>query len=150
VWALGRFPGDVIVITAGAGWTWLVCVHLLIVRPPLRVMVWPLAFLLAVTLAFDFRDDSIFAARLHAMGLLSVLWLTGALWRWTGYTRAAPLMGGAEVTFYGGRLLAGTDHAAASIVVLLAFALLAAGAVISWHKRALLAPAVCEEQAPSG
>ena len=70
--------------------------------------------------------------------MVLVLTGVGIMWPWTRYRVLGLAVGGFFAAAVVAREIMRTPHAKAAIAVLSAFALLAAGAAVSWHKRRLL------------
>jgi hypothetical protein len=137
VW--NRIHADVMVILLALSWTWLGVMHLAVRRPqPLLAACGPVALLLAITFAFDFNGELKWFARGHAAGMVVLLLAVGQIWQFTRYRRIGAGAGIAQVPFYIGRWAAGGPNPVASVAVVCAFVLLAAGAAVSWHKKTLL------------
>ncbi len=127
-----------LIVSLAAGWSAWLAVHLLFRRPMWFVRIAPVAFLAIFPWTFDvtpmYRDQ----IAMHSAVLVVVLLVAGQIWRWTRYRSVAVLVAaGHGLAFGAGRTL----HSArleAVLLVLAGFAVLAIGAMISWHKSVLL------------
>ncbi|MBI4581984.1 MAG: hypothetical protein HY718_19960 [Planctomycetes bacterium] len=132
-----RTYADVLLVCLGAGWHWLVCLHLL-GRPSLTAGLLPIVFLLLVTWGYDVAPELCWHARSHAAAMLLVLVVVTVVRPASRYGFITACTAIADGLFYAGRWVGNREHATAAFVVIGAFVLLAAGAAISWRKRALL------------
>ena len=132
-----QIPADIIVVTLTTGWTALIVLHLLLGRPSLAATFMPIAFLTFTSWLFllDGRYDT--EALVHSIAMVVVLFTWGWVQRWTRYRTVAIAIGSVDVVGYG-LLWFGPVHAKGFCALLAAFALLAAGLLISWHKQKLL------------
>ena len=134
----GRTSAGTMSVTLLAGWSGLAGMHVALACPSWCLRIWPILFLVVATSAFGLREDVGLHAAAHAGGMVLVLTGVGMVWPWTRYRAVGLTVGGFFAAAFVARGVAGTPHAKAAIAVLSAFALLAAGAVVSWHKRRLL------------
>jgi hypothetical protein len=134
----GRIVADDMAIGLVSGWSWLVGLHVMMVRPRWVVTIWPIALLVLVTVAFGVRPELKWYAVEHAAGLVVILVAVGWLWPWTRYRTLGVVAGATFVALGVGRCLTQGTHPKAAAAMLGAFLLLTSGAVVSWHKRRLL------------
>ncbi len=137
-WIWGHTPADVLLILLALGWHWLIAMHILTRRPPIGALLGPFIVLVVVSWVYDFGPETVSIARLSAAALLTVLLAAdlvgaGTHYRWIGLSA-----GGADAVFYTARWISQQPRPAEAAIVIGAFALLAAGVIISWHKRSLL------------
>jgi hypothetical protein len=133
-----RMVADDLSMWLMGGWSWLVGLHVMIARPRWRCTVWPVAFLVMVTVVLGARPELKWYGLGHAVGLVTILVAVGWLWPWTRYRTLGFVAGVVFLTLGAGRYVAHGAHPRAAAAVLCAFLLLTAGTVISWHKRRLL------------
>lgn len=126
---------DRLAIALLPGWNWLLGVHVLQQPAPRIARIWGIAYLLAVTLAFDLQAASALHARVHMAGMVMVFALIGCLPGASFYRWAALNCMAAFAAYWMVRGLATGPHPAASLGALAAFACLAGGIAISWTKR---------------
>jgi hypothetical protein len=129
---------DLLLVCISVGWCWIICMHLA-GRPNLTANVLPVLFLLLVTWAYDFAPELRWHARSHAAAMTLILVALALTWSASRYGLIAVCTGLAHTLFYTGHWISGRQNATAAFVVIAAFALLAAGAMISWRKQAILA-----------
>lgn len=133
-----RTPLDEFIVAASAGWACLIAVWVWRREFELRAASWPVALLVATACIFDFDDAARWPARLHAVAMPITLVVIAWRWRLPQLRIAGYAAAGASLTFLLARAIAGGSNTAAGLTVLCAFALLAGGAALSWHKRRLL------------
>lgn len=119
------------------GWCALLIVHI-VGRPKLGHIALPVIYLLTVSWFFDGQTQTEWLARVHGSGLVVAMLILGQFWPATHYRGLAVAAACGHMLFYGGRNLTRTDHLLAASVVIASFALLAAGAAISFYKPTLL------------
>ena len=143
-----KIPTDVIAVTLTTGWTALVVLHLLLRRPSLAATFMPIAFLTFTSWLFllDGRYDTV--ALIHLIFLVVVLFVWGWVQPWTRYRTIAVAIGAVDVVGFG-LLWFGPAHAKGLCALLAAFALLAVGLLISWHKQRLLGSSVLSIDPPA-
>lgn len=141
----GRIVADDLSIWAVGGWTWLAGLHVMITRPGWRCTVWPVAFLITVTIVFGARAELEWYALGHAAGLVTILVAVGWIWPWTRYRTLGAAAAMVFLTLGAGRYVARGANPKAAVAVLCAFLLLTVGTVISWYKRRLLGIGGCSE-----
>lgn len=139
-WVWRRTDGDVLVILLVIGWGWLLATHLGAAARNWGLRIAPLLLLVAASCGFDFDARLCWLARSHALALTLVLLSAGWLWPLTRYVRLGSAAGGVWFAFCLARGVTQGPNAVASLTVVSAFALLAAGVAISWHKHRLLVP----------
>jgi hypothetical protein len=145
LWVWDRWPGDVHLVCASGGWCWLVALHLSTRPPTMLARIWPVVFLILLSWGSDLNEAVDAFARIHAVALPIVLLAIGQLCPWTRYRTIGACCVAGNVVFYSERWLAMGANASAAIAVSCAFAALACGALISWHKPKLLQPVSMRE-----
>lgn len=149
LWVWDRWPGDVNLVCASAGWCWLIALHISTQRPAVLVRIWPVVFLMLLSWGSDLNEAIYAFARIHAVVLPLVLLAIGQFWPWTQYRTIGTCGIVGNAAFYMERWLAVGANASAATAVLCAFAALACGAMISWYKPTLLQPIRATESAES-
>jgi hypothetical protein len=134
-----RTPADVMSTCLLGGWSWLISLHVVMVRPRWYASAVPIAALIVVTGAFGLQAELTWHAGAHAVAMVVVLMVVGSVWPWTRYRTLGAIAGATFLTLAMGRGVTHGSHPKAAVAVLCAFLLLAAGAALSWHKRKLLA-----------
>jgi hypothetical protein len=133
-----RTPADGLIVCLAVGWTGLIAVHVAARNPGFWWRAVPVAFLAVAPWTLD--AASLFHRQLmiHAAAMVLVLLVVGQIWRWTHYRSVAALLTAGYLAYGARDLLLKSAHPWATTLVFTGFALLAAGAFISWHKRQLL------------
>lgn len=134
-----RTPADLMSTCLLSGWSWLIALHVVMVRPRWYASAWPIAALIVVTGAFGLQAELTWHAGAHAVAMVVVLVVVGSIWPWTRYRTFGAVTGATFLTLAMVRGVTHGSHPKAAVAVLCAFLLLAAGAALSWYKRKLLA-----------
>lgn len=134
----GRTEADTMIIVLAVGWAWLVATHLFGSCARWWHRTAPVALLLVAGCFYELDGALGWIARSHTLGMSTLFIIVG--WRFpnTAYRLAGMLAGSVWLLFIGVRALTGSPHASAALACAFAFLLLAAGALISWHKPRLL------------
>ena len=129
---------DVFLVCVVGGWTWLAGLHLLNRRPSLFSSLVPVLFLFLVTCWFGRDAELRGMAQMHAGLMVVVLVLLGSLWRWTRFHWLGFGCGLGYAVLLVLDRAAGVVRPMALLMVVGGFSLLLVGALVSWHKPALL------------
>lgn len=137
-WQWERSDAGLMIILLVAGWQWLLWHRLAARRPDLAAACLPVLLLVATTWAYELHDSLFWAARGHALAMVAVLAVIGFVGSQRRYALIAALVAAGDVVFCACRWAATGAKPTANVMVLVGFALLAAGATVSWYKSALL------------
>ena len=145
-----RVAADAMYVTALAGWTWIVIVHLLVKRPQWYALALPFLTLLGATIMGATAEHS----RMHAAGhggvMIAVFVTLAFLCPSAGYRIYAAICVALAVPVAIERGATRTGNPRASMAVLAAFVLLGGGITISWFKGRLLKMACGQSLQPGG
>lgn len=133
-----RIAADRLFIPIVWGWTWLALVHVVIPRPGFWSRMLPGALLVGTSCVFEFDAALAWQARASGVLVVAVFVLLGRCWPGSGYRLLALCNGVPWAALLLTRGVGFGPHARASQAVFLAFALLTAGALVSWYKAQLI------------
>jgi hypothetical protein len=103
-----RTNADVLTICVSAGWSWLICLHLM-GRPSFAANVLPVAMLLLITWGYDFDPQLCWYARSHAVVMLLVMVGVCLARPDSRYPLLIVCTAGADGVFYPGRWVGTCD-----------------------------------------
>jgi len=76
-----RVEADAFIICLVAGWSWLIGIRIVRLRPNLLRQLMPVIFLIVVTCVYDFEPALTWYARAHGLILTATLLFAGHVWR---------------------------------------------------------------------
>ncbi len=120
-------------------WSILLGQHLQSRRPRAAALLTSIALMLAISWIHDHDETVCWQVRANMAALVMTLFAVGHIWPATRYRSVAGGVVAANGLHATARIIAGGPQPVATLVIVAAFALLLAGAAISWCKRALLA-----------
>ena len=148
----GRTPADTLIICIVGGWSGLAGIHLVYRQPSLRLRLQPIAILAIVPWMLESAPVYRLEIAIHSALLMVALFAIGQAWRWTRYRLVAGVLATGHLACAAGYAAMQSAHPAAAMLVSIGFVLLIAGALVSWHKEALLRwmPVVIVERQQAG
>jgi hypothetical protein len=131
-------PAAGLLVCLAGGWSAWIALHVAFRRPWLFARLMPIAFLAIIPWTLNVAPRYRVELELHAAAMALVLFVVGHFWRWTRYQLIAGLVTAGHLVALGADRTMRTARPEAAMLVLAGFAVLATGALISWHKRRLL------------
>lgn len=116
------------------GWSGLAAVHLMANRPRLVLQLLPILFLAVAPWCLRAADVYKYQLAFHAGFLALFLVIVGRFWPWTRYVQVGLLLVVTHAVAGGAQFAARSEQGPAIFVTLVGFAVLVAGALLSWHK----------------
>lgn len=144
-------PRDTAIVVLATGWTALACAHLSGARPGLKSRVTIILTLMFFTWICESDPSLRFIGRSNAAALIGCGAVAGLLWPWTRFVSITIGVLCLHLAFYSGTWATRFSNPKALVAVAGAFALLAVGGLVSWHKQRLLRQTAARPpESPSG